>query len=153
MTTDRNCSTCKYGHLDSHLDPCRPCLDQLPHRPRWERAEAPVASRQPALFPEPRLTPEEIARMTPGPIQLMPGDMPPMRMPGDSPLPRPWAPPTVWPHGVRVMPGEAVEHVRGVVDALTAVGLVLTVEQVPLRPFAMGHHKTVVSVRPARHRS
>lgn len=29
-------------------------------------------------------------------------------------------------------------------------GLVLTVEQVPLQPLAMGHHTTVVSVRPAR---
>lgn len=30
------------------------------------------------------------------------------------------------------------------------VGVVLTIEQVPLEPFAMGNHKTVISVRPAR---
>lgn len=30
------------------------------------------------------------------------------------------------------------------------LGIVLTVEQVPLQPLAMGHHQTVVSVRPAR---
>ena len=30
------------------------------------------------------------------------------------------------------------------------LGVLLTVEQVPLQPLAMGHHKTVVGVRPAR---
>lgn len=30
------------------------------------------------------------------------------------------------------------------------LGVVLTVEQVPLQPLAMGHYKTVVGVRPAR---
>lgn len=29
-------------------------------------------------------------------------------------------------------------------------GLVLTVEQMPLQPLAMGHHRTVWSTRPAR---
>ena len=29
-------------------------------------------------------------------------------------------------------------------------GLVITVEQRPLQPLAMGHYETVVSVRPAR---
>lgn len=29
-------------------------------------------------------------------------------------------------------------------------GLVLTIEQVPLQPLAMGHYETVVSVRPKR---
>jgi hypothetical protein len=31
------------------------------------------------------------------------------------------------------------------------VGLVVTVEQQPLKPLAMGNYKTVVNVRPARH--
>lgn len=30
------------------------------------------------------------------------------------------------------------------------LGVVLTVEQVPPQPLAMGHYKTVVGVRPAR---
>ena len=30
------------------------------------------------------------------------------------------------------------------------LGVVLTVEQVPLKPLAMGHYETVVGVRPAR---
>lgn len=38
---------------------------------------------------------------------------------------------------------------RLVVDAARA-GLVVTIEQRPLRPLAMGNHETVVSVRPAR---
>jgi hypothetical protein len=31
-----------------------------------------------------------------------------------------------------------------------ALGVVLTIEQCPLKPLAMGNHETVVSVRPAR---
>jgi hypothetical protein len=36
------------------------------------------------------------------------------------------------------------------VDRAWALGLVLTVEQRPLQPLAMGYHETVVSVREAR---
>jgi len=36
------------------------------------------------------------------------------------------------------------------VAAAVRLGLVLTVEQQPLVPLAMGHHETVVSVRQAR---
>lgn len=30
------------------------------------------------------------------------------------------------------------------------IGLVVTIEQRPLQPLAMGHHETVATVRPAR---
>lgn len=40
-----------------------------------------------------------------------------------------------------------------IVSAAAKAGVVLTVEQRPLTPLAMGHHETVVSVRPARMRS
>ena len=32
------------------------------------------------------------------------------------------------------------------------LGLVVTIEQRPLQPLAMGHHETVATVRPARER-
>ncbi len=48
---------------------------------------------------------------------------------------------------------EAAEAVRSsiqnAVDAATAAGMIVTVSQVPLQPFAMGHHETIVEVRPA----
>jgi hypothetical protein len=40
-----------------------------------------------------------------------------------------------------------------VVDLARAQNFVLTVEQVPLQPLAMGNYETVVSVRPVRNRS
>lgn len=51
-----------------------------------------------------------------------------------------------------------LEHSRQMIErdaqrlVLTAerLGLVLTVEQRPLQPLAMGHYENVVSVRPAR---
>jgi len=33
------------------------------------------------------------------------------------------------------------------------LGLVLTIEQRPLQPLAMGHHETVATVRPAREKN
>lgn len=39
---------------------------------------------------------------------------------------------------------------RELVAAAERTGLVITIEQRPLQPLAMGHHETVVSVRPAR---
>lgn len=33
------------------------------------------------------------------------------------------------------------------------LGVVLTVEQVPLQPLAMGHYETIVGVRPAREKA
>ena len=48
-------------------------------------------------------------------------------------------------------------HFQACVQALVAAagqaGLVVTVEQVPERPLAMGNYRSVVSVRPARGRS
>ena len=35
----------------------------------------------------------------------------------------------------------------------TRLGLVVTIEQRPLQPLAMGHYETVASVRPAREKS
>ena len=40
------------------------------------------------------------------------------------------------------------EHLAAYAESL---GVVLTVEQISLQPPAMGHHRTVVDVRPARH--
>lgn len=40
--------------------------------------------------------------------------------------------------------------VRSVLQVLEKQGLVLTVEQRPLQPLAMGHYETVFSLRPAR---
>jgi hypothetical protein len=39
------------------------------------------------------------------------------------------------------------------VEAARLAGMVITVEQVPLQPLAMGHYKSVVSVRAAKNRS
>lgn len=44
----------------------------------------------------------------------------------------------------------AMALARDLVAACRAAGLVLTVEQVPLKPLAMGHYRTVCSVRQAR---
>lgn len=46
-----------------------------------------------------------------------------------------------------------VARAARVVDLARDQGFVLTVEQVPLQPLAMGNYETVVSVRPARNRS
>lgn len=47
---------------------------------------------------------------------------------------------------------QAVEQAaRSVVEAATRLGLVLTVEQQPLKPLAMGHYETTVMVRKARY--
>ena len=39
---------------------------------------------------------------------------------------------------------------EGIVRAAEADGLIITIEQVPLKPLAMGHYTTVVSVQPKR---
>lgn len=39
---------------------------------------------------------------------------------------------------------------RVLVEAATAAGMVVTIEQRPLKPLAMRHYETVVDVRPAR---
>lgn len=44
------------------------------------------------------------------------------------------------------------QRAQELVDMAQAWGLVLTVTQRPLKPLAMGHHETVVDVRPARQR-
>lgn len=46
----------------------------------------------------------------------------------------------------RVVRAEA----SALLDYCARVGLVLTIEQVPLQPLAMGHYVSRVSVRPAR---
>ncbi len=52
---------------------------------------------------------------------------------------------------VKVRDADALRaSAQWLVDRAAALGLVLTVEQFPLVPLAMGHHETVVSVRPAR---
>lgn len=46
-----------------------------------------------------------------------------------------------------------VEHdARRLVERAERLGLVLTIEQRPLQPLAMGNYEAVVSVRPARSR-
>lgn len=48
------------------------------------------------------------------------------------------------------------DGVQRAAEALIAeaarLGLVVTIEQRPLQPLAMGHHETVATVRPARER-
>lgn len=39
---------------------------------------------------------------------------------------------------------------EGLIANAQRLGLIVTIEQRPLRPLAMGHYETVVSVRPAR---
>lgn len=50
-------------------------------------------------------------------------------------------------------PAQMEAAARDLVAIAAHLGLVLTVEQRPLVPLAMGHHETTVSVRPARGRS
>lgn len=45
---------------------------------------------------------------------------------------------------------DVADMARELVAAAERTGLVITIEQRPLQPLAMGHHETVVSVRPAR---
>lgn len=45
-------------------------------------------------------------------------------------------------------PVEALAH--ELVAEAERRGVVVTIEQVPLQPFAMGHYRSVVSTRPAR---
>ena len=53
-----------------------------------------------------------------------------------------------------LLPDISPDQLRAVVcelvQAAKLAGMVITVEQVPLKPLAMGHYETVVSVRPAR---
>ena len=42
------------------------------------------------------------------------------------------------------------QQAEGLVANAARLGFVITIEQQPLRPLAMGNHETVVSVRPAR---
>ena len=52
---------------------------------------------------------------------------------------------------------EDAEGVKRAAEALIAeaarLGLVVTIEQRPLQPLAMGNHETVAMVRPAREKS
>lgn len=43
-----------------------------------------------------------------------------------------------------------VDSARGLVENAAAWGVILTIEQVPFKPLAMGNYTTRVSVRPAR---
>lgn len=58
----------------------------------------------------------------------------------------------VFPPGTKAidLPSAARRCAQLFVQELLARGLVPTVEQIPLKPFAMGHYRTVVSVRPVR---
>lgn len=47
-------------------------------------------------------------------------------------------------------PGYIEDQAAALVAEAARFGLVLTIEQVPLQPLAMGHYETRVSVRPAR---
>lgn len=53
-----------------------------------------------------------------------------------------------------IQPAPGVKQVREaaqeLVDWATMLGFVITVEQRPLQPLAMGHYESVVSVRAAR---
>ena len=55
------------------------------------------------------------------------------------------------------MKHEEKERIKSMAEALVQLaaqaGIVLTIEQVSQKPLAMGHYKTVVSVRPARGKS
>lgn len=42
------------------------------------------------------------------------------------------------------------ERAQALVCAARRDGLVITIEQRPLKPLAMGHHETTVAIRPAR---
>lgn len=42
------------------------------------------------------------------------------------------------------------QFLQGLIDGATKDGYIITVEQRPLHPLAMGHYETVVDVRPAR---
>lgn len=57
-------------------------------------------------------------------------------------------------HAIGMRRPDAVVNVVAAAEQLVAEaarqGIVLTVEQVPLQPLAMGNYETVVSVRPAR---
>lgn len=54
-------------------------------------------------------------------------------------------------HVTRVrIPADIKAEAEALVAKAAKWGLVLTVEQVPLQPLAMGNYETVVSVRPAR---
>ena len=43
------------------------------------------------------------------------------------------------------------QQAQQLVDEAALDGLVITIEQRPLQPLAMGHHESVVGVRSARH--
>jgi hypothetical protein len=54
-------------------------------------------------------------------------------------------------HAVRERaPANITERAQQLVREAAGFGLVLTIEQRPLQPLAMGHHEDVVSVRGAR---
>lgn len=60
-------------------------------------------------------------------------------------------------HLQRTQPGVIPTGVRGAIEALVLLaqeaGCVVTVDQVPLQPLAMGHYQHRVAVRPARTRT
>lgn len=50
----------------------------------------------------------------------------------------------------RIDPTDVLAAARALIAEAQRQGLVLTIEQVPLQPLAMGHYETVAGVRPAR---
>lgn len=60
-------------------------------------------------------------------------------------------------HAVMLKPDITPDDLRAVVcelvEAARLAGMVITVEQRPLKPLAMGHYESVVSVRAARERA
>lgn len=72
---------------------------------------------------------------------------------------RVWARPTAEFHDGRFVPASDVpmggpayfqQAAQSLVAQAARFGVVVTIEQRPLLPLAMGHHETVVSTRPAR---
>jgi hypothetical protein len=47
-------------------------------------------------------------------------------------------------------PADVERAAQRLIAEAERLGLVLTIEQVPLKPLAMGHYESVVSVMPAR---
>lgn len=47
-------------------------------------------------------------------------------------------------------PADVERAAQRLIAEAERLGVVLTVEQVPLKPLAMGHYETIVSVQPAR---
>ena len=52
--------------------------------------------------------------------------------------------------GIQVALADIKQAAHILLGVAADVGVMLTIEQVPLEPLAMGHYKSVVSVHPAR---